>query len=252
MASIAIVLPQSGRVYLVDATPDFPEQLARVAAWMREPTGGVDRDPLDGIILTHAHMGHYLGLAWLGFEAVHARGVPLYVTPSMARFLSHHAPWERLVAAGNVTPVVLELEQPLELGDGVTVIPFTVPHRAEYTDTLGLRIEGAARAYLYVPDTDSWNAWDPPLEARLRGVGVAFLDGTFFSARELPDRDVSRIGHPLVEQTLQWLEELRVPARVYFTHLNHSNPLVVPGSPERRRLEARGFGVLDEGTVWGL
>ncbi|HEX8154507.1 MAG TPA: hypothetical protein VF698_15340 [Thermoanaerobaculia bacterium] len=48
VASLAIVDPQSHELWIVDATPDFPEQ------WQR--AGG---RPLTGILLTHAHIGHY-------------------------------------------------------------------------------------------------------------------------------------------------------------------------------------------------
>ncbi len=253
VASLAIVLPSSRRVYLVDATPDFPEQLAMVGDWALERTGGVDRSPLEGILLTHAHMGHYLGLAWLGFEAVHVRGLPLYVSAAMAEFLETNEPWARLASSGNVTLHVLEMERPLPLAEGVRVIPFLVPHRAEHTDTLGLRIEGPRRTFLYVPDTDGWENWEPPLEQRLAGVDVAFLDGTFYSTDELPDRDARSIGHPPVVQTMGRLDGLGAARpRVYFTHMNHSNPLLEPESPARRELERRGYGVLEEGRRWPL
>ena len=43
--------------------------------------------PLDGIFLTHAHVGHYTGLMYLGKESVAARGVPVYGTRRMGQYL---------------------------------------------------------------------------------------------------------------------------------------------------------------------
>lgn len=253
VASLAVVLPGSGRVYLIDATPDLPEQLAALADVRPGPRGRVDRDPLDGIFLTHAHMGHYLGLAHLGYEVVHAQGLPVWCTPRMAGFLRDNGPWSQLVELGNITPRELDLSGDgrarVELGDGVVAEAVPVPHRDEYTDTVGFRLEGPGRTVLYVPDIDSWEAWGDRMEAVFDGVDVAIVDGTFFSADELPGREASAIGHPMIADSL----ERFAPAveagelTVYFTHLNHSNPALDPVSPERQRLEAAGFAVLAEG-----
>jgi pyrroloquinoline quinone biosynthesis protein B len=40
--------------------------------------------------------------------------------------------------------------------------------------------------------------------------------------------------------------------RVWFTHLNHSNPALDAASPARKAIEARGFQVLAEGEEIGL
>ena len=77
---------------------------------------------------------------------------------------------------------------------------------------------------------------------------VALLDATFYSPDELPDRDVSKIKHPLVTETMDLLAPLVEAGklRVYFTHLNHTNPALEPDGPARKAIEARGFRVLDE------
>ena len=256
VASLAIVLPGRGEVYLVDATPDLPEQLAALDDVRRTPPsrseGRVDRDPVDGIFLTHAHVGHYLGLAYLGYEAIHTRDLPVWATPRMAEFLRTNGPWSQLVTLGNIALRELPPGAEVELGDRVRVRAVPVPHRDEYADTVGFRIEGPSSTVLYVPDTDSWDAWGGRLARELDGVDVALLDGTFYSAAELPGRDVSKIGHPLITDTLERLGG-SVEAgelRVLFTHLNHSNPALGAGTEERLEIEARGFEVLAEG--WEL
>jgi pyrroloquinoline quinone biosynthesis protein B len=254
VAALAVVLPASGRVLLVDATPDVREQLDLVRELRRAPPGRVDRAPVDGVLLTHAHMGHYLGLAFFGFEAVHSRDLQVHATPRMAGFLRANAPWDQLVRLGNVTLVEHPPGAEFPLGDGVTAGVVPVPHRDEYSDTVGYLFSGPRARVLYVPDTDGWERWQPPLVERLQGVEVAILDGTFYSPAELPGRDVAAIGHPLVTRTIDLLQPL-VDAgrlRVYFTHLNHSNPALDPGSPERREIERRGFAVLQEGLEIAL
>ena len=68
VASLGLVDPAAGKRFLIDATPDFADQMERL--------GGLP----DGILLTHAHIGHYLGLAQLGREVLDARRVPVYAT----------------------------------------------------------------------------------------------------------------------------------------------------------------------------
>jgi pyrroloquinoline quinone biosynthesis protein B len=254
VASLAVVLPAERRVYLIDATPDIAVQLEALAPLRPAPAGRVDRSPVDGVLLTHAHVGHYLGLAHFGFEAIHTRALPTWATPRMARFLSTNGPWDQLVRLGNLELRPVEPGSTIQLGDAVAATPIAVPHRDEYSDTVAYLLRGPRRAVLYVPDTDAWRSWQPPLPERLAGVDVALLDGTFYSPEELPGRDVSKIGHPLITETMDLLgEAVRAGGlRVFFTHLNHSNPVLDAGSAARRALEARGFAVLAEGQEFPL
>ena len=249
IASLALVLPSPSRTYLIDATPDIRPQLDRLRA-LRGTTGDrVDRLPVDGVFLTHAHLGHYTGLAFFGYESIHTRGLPVFCTPSMVRYLEANGPWSQLVRLQNVDLFPTEPGRSIDLGANVTVTAIRVPHRDEYADTVGFVFRGPARSAIYVPDTDSWSAWEPALTEVLDGIDVAIIDATFFSASELPGRDVSEIGHPLVTASMDLLEPLVQAGvlEVYFTHLNHSNPAIFADSPERREIERRGFGVLTEG-----
>ena len=266
IASLAVVVPgaadddpAAAEVYLIDATPDVREQLdrlrdVRAAVAGVRPSGRVDRSPVDGVLLTHAHIGHYLGLAFFGFEAVHTRGLPVFCTPAMAAYLRRNGPWSQLVEIGNVEPREVAPGESFELGAGVRATAVAVPHRDELSDTVGFLLQGPRRSLLYVPDTDAWEAWDPPLVERLRGVDVAILDGSFYSTDELPGRAVSSIGHPLVTRSMDLLEPLvrSGAVEVYFTHMNHSNPVLGPASAARREVEERGFHVLAEGQEIAL
>lgn len=254
IASLAIVLPESQEVYLVDATPDLREQLDALADVRQPPPGRVDRSPVSGVLLTHAHMGHYLGLAFFGFEAVHTRSLPVYCTPRMGAFLRENGPWSQLVGLQNIDLQEVPPGGSFELGEGIRVTLIRAPHRDEYSDTVGFLIAGPRKRLFYLPDTDSWETWEPPIPQILDGVDIALLDGTFFSLDELPGRSVATIGHPLITQTLELLEpRVRSGAlEVYFTHLNHSNPALEPGSPARREIETRGFHVLEEGQEFSL
>jgi len=250
VASLALI-DSDRRVFLIDATPDIRRQLDRLRDLEPGP-GRVDRNPLDGVFLTHAHLGHYTGLGFLGFEAIHAQEVPLYATPRMTDFLSSNGPWSQLFDLGNVRPVRLIPGEPLTLGAELSVTAFNVPHRDEFADTVGFLFAGPEQRVFYVPDTDGWQHWDTPFEDWLEqhDVDIAIVDATFFSGDELPGRDISTIGHPLVVDTIERLKT-QVAAgklRVFFTHLNHSNPLLNADGTRRREIEAAGFELLDDGV----
>lgn len=256
VASLAIHFPSSNRVYLVDATPDLPEQIDAIRAFRPHPEGRPDREPLDGVLLTHAHMGHYLGLAHLGFESVNARSVTVWGTSRMLGFLRDNGPWSQLVRLGNLDLMEARPGTAVGLGERVSATPLAVPHRDEFSDTVAWVLRGPNRTVLYVPDTDDWKAWDPSLPEVLERekVDVALLDATFYSGDELPDRDVSKIRHPFVTRSMDLLEPLVESGRlrVLFTHLNHTNPAIDPASPARKAIEARGFEVAEEGMEIGL
>jgi pyrroloquinoline quinone biosynthesis protein B len=238
VASIAVILPDRGEAYLVDATPDIRPQLHALREVGPSATGRADRKPIDGVFISHAHLGHYTGLAFLGFEAIHSREVPVYATHAMAELLRQNAPWNQLVRLKNITLQELGPGAKADLGP-VSVTPQKVPHRDEYADTVGYRLRGPTKTVLYIPDTEPWST---------------ILDGTFFSGDELPGRDLASIGHPLIVDTMDLLEE-RVRAgtlSVYFTHLNHSNPALDPDSEARKTIKARGFHLLEDGQTLAL
>jgi pyrroloquinoline quinone biosynthesis protein B len=250
----ALALVTSDGVRLIDATPDLPAQLHALADVRRPVRGSVDRTPIDGILLTHAHVGHYLGLAWLGFEAIAAEGVPVHASAKMGAFLRGSGPWSQLVAQRDIVLHELAPGVAVKFAD-VDVVPIVVPHRDEFSDTLGFRFVGPRATVLYVPDTEPWSRWpNATIEDELRDVDVALLDGSFYSPGELPGRPVESIGHPLMIDTMDRLAPLvrEGGLRVFFTHMNHSNPALEPDSPERAEIERRGFAVLADGDRFAL
>jgi pyrroloquinoline quinone biosynthesis protein B len=252
VASLAIHIPKTGHVYLVDATPDLPAQIETIHTFRPHPAGKTDRAPVDGVLLTHAHMGHYLGLAHFGFESLSTRDIPTWASPRMAEYLRTNGPWSQLVRLRNIALREIHPGTPFDLEEGISVKPIQVPHRDEYTDTLAFVIRGPRSSVLYVPDTDSWRAWPKPLLEVLRDekVDVALLDGTFYSPDELPDRDISKIKHPLITDSMDLLApRVKAGLRVEFIHLNHSNPALDADATARKAIESRGFRVAAEGEA---
>jgi pyrroloquinoline quinone biosynthesis protein B len=254
VASLAIDFPKSDHTYMIDATPDFGDQIEKVHTFRHHPDGRVDRMPLDGILLTHAHIGHYLGLAFLGFESLNTSNTLTWCSPRMAEFLRTNGPWSQLVKLKNIDIHEFEIGKPFPLEEGVTATAIQVPHRDEFSDTMGFLLKGPRKSLFYVPDTDTWTTWKTPVTEILKDVDYAIVDATFYSPDELPDRDVTKIKHPLITVSMDLLEPLVKKGRlkVYFTHMNHSNPALDAGGPARKAIEARGFRVLDENDEFPL
>jgi pyrroloquinoline quinone biosynthesis protein B len=245
VAALAVVDPAAGDRFLFDATPDLPEQLELLDR--AAPVAG--GHGIAGILLTHAHIGHYLGLAQLGREVMGTWDLPVYAMPRMRQFLRSSGPWDLLVRLRNIEIRDLSAGVELSLTPLVRVTPVLVPHRDEYSETVGFRISGPERTVLYVPDIDKWDRWDIPLRKVLAGVDVAYLDGTFFDAGEVQGRDASEIPHPLIRETIERLNALppEERAKVHFIHMNHTNPALDPGSEARARILEGGFRVAEEG-----
>ena len=245
VSCVAIVDPASGERWMVDATPDFREQL-RALDEIAPPSA---TPGLAGILLTHAHIGHYTGLMHLGREVLGARGVPVYAMPRMREFLSHHGPWDQLVRLGNIELRPLEADQPVKLNEQVTVTPILVPHRDEYSETVGFLIEGPAQSVLYISDIDKWQRWDRSIEEFIARVDVAYLDGTFYAEGEIPGRSMAQVPHPFISESMQRFDALPPAerAKIRFTHLNHTNPALHADSEARRAIERAGYRVAVSG-----
>ena len=241
VSSLGLLDFNTQKKYLFDATPDISKQLHALKKASPIATSSI----VDGIFLTHAHIGHYTGLMYLGKEAVNATEVSVFAMPKMSSFISNNGPWSQLVTNRNIALQPLVANQPISLSPTLQVTPFLVPHRDEYSETVGYLIEGPHKKALFIPDIDKWNRWELNLATELKKVDYAFLDATFYSAKELGNRDMSQIPHPSVLETIQTLKDFSMEerAKVIFTHFNHTNPLLDSTSEATKKVLALGFKI---------
>lgn len=251
VVSLGIVDRTAHRRFLVEATPDLPEELDRLDAFAggARPRG---RNPVDGVLLTHGHVGHYTGLVHFGREVASTKSLPLYGTDRMLAFLRGAGPWSLLFELHQLEGRTLRPDRPTSLTRRLRVTPVVVPHRDEFTDTVGLRFEGPSKKLLFVPDIDKWERWERHIEDEVARVDVALLDATFHSPAELPGRSLDEIPHPMVTETVARLARLAKRKRIVFIHMNHSNPICDSESDEARAVRAAGFEIAKEGDSFGL
>ncbi len=237
---LAIVDNNAGKFWMIDATPRFPEQLN----WLKR------RYPdyrFCGILLTHAHIGHYAGLMYLGREAMSAKALPVYASISMQAYLSNNGPWSALIELNNIELKTLRDNDQLIISKDIVITPVAVEHRSEFSNTYAMLLSGPQRSLFYCPDIDSWQRLN--LSEYLNANDYALLDATFFSDDELPGRNLREIPHPLVTQTLEFIRDQ--PFQTWLIHLNHSNPLWRPGK-ERKLVGKHAVQLPDFGQVWNL
>lgn len=241
-SSAAIVDRDSGRAWLIDASPDLPEQLESVKDAIGTPrTSGI---PLSAILLTHIHMGHYWGLGHLGKEGMMPRGLPVMAPPGAARFLRENRPFRDMVEWGAIDVRTVRPGDDVPLAEGLSVRPERVPHREDFSDTVAWVVEGPRERLLYAPDMDHI---EDGLVDLMTGVDTSFVDGTFFYHDEIPGA-MGRVPHPPVEESMVWLQRaLDAGKRVVYTHFNHTNPLCDPRSPEFQQVVSQGFGIALDG-----
>lgn len=241
-SSIAIINHREKRFWIVDATPAFPSQLEKV----KEIAGDYE---FSGLFITHAHIGHYTGLMFLGKEVMNLHELKVYVSASIGNFLSGNAPWSQLVEQRNIVLLTIEEEQPVQISPEISVTGIFVPHRDEIGDTFSFVIRGMQQSLFYCPDIDKWELWKHDLRTILADIDIALIDGTFYSNNELPKERISKVPHPTIKSSCELLDGLG--EKVTFIHLNHTNPLYRDGK-ERAELLALGFGIGKSGQRWEL
>tara|TARA_B100000683_G_scaffold67707_1_gene66387 strand:+ start:208 stop:1143 length:936 start_codon:yes stop_codon:yes gene_type:complete len=251
VSCLAIVDPQTNQRWILDCTPDFPQQLANLNRLEPHAKG----HPLvDGIFLTHAHIGHYSGMIHLGREVIGARSVPVYTMPRMNKFLKTNGPWNQLVQLHNIELKDMQADSVIRLNDRLEIVPILVPHRDEYSETVGFRIHGPRKSVLFIPDIDKWSKWNLYIEALVEEVERSYIDGTFYSETELPNRSIEEIPHPLIEESIQKFIKMpdKVRDSIHFIHLNHTNQALRKGTEARRYLNSSGMHVAKELDIFKL
>ena len=240
--AVALIDPQAKATYLFEATPHLPRQLYKLEQQAKDFA-------LSGVFLTHAHIGHYAGLMFFGHESMGASNVPVFAMPRMMDYLGTNGPWSQLVAYNNIALRPLAHNRTENLS-GLGVTPFLVPHRDEFSETVGYSIQGPNKTALFIPDINKWSVWERDIAEVIKTVDYALLDATFFGAGELPGRDMSRVPHPLVTETMAALAGLGPEQRkkVWFIHMNHTNPLLDPKSEEAMLVRAAGYNIATEAT----
>jgi pyrroloquinoline quinone biosynthesis protein B len=243
VVSLGLVDIENKQKWLFEATPDIATQLANL-----EQHHLKTNSLINGVFLTHAHIGHYAGLMYFGREALGKKGTPIFAMPKMKTFLTENGPWNQLVALENIVFNNLQNDTTIVLNTKLKVTPFLVPHRDEFSETVGYKIEGKNKTALFIPDINKWGKWNKNIVEEVQKVDYAFLDATFFKEGEI-NRPMSEIPHPFIEETIHLFkdEAIATKNKVIFIHFNHTNPALQRTSKVKTTAEKLGFRFAFEG-----
>jgi pyrroloquinoline quinone biosynthesis protein B len=248
VVSLGLIDQQNKQKWIFEATPDISTQLADL-----EQHHLKNETIIDGVFLTHAHIGHYTGLIYFGREALGKQGTKVYAMPKMKSFLETNGPWSQLVSIKNIDLQPLHNDSTIVLNTQLKVTPFRVPHRDEFSETVGYKIEGTKKTALFIPDIDKWHKWKKSIIEEVKKVDFAFLDASFLKDGEI-NRPMSEIPHPFTSETVDLFKNqtLETKNKVIFIHFNHTNPTLQENSKERKEIEKLGFRFASEGGKYEL
>ena len=246
VSCLALFDPSTNQKWIFDATPDLTEQL--------KAADKLQKGDITAIFLTHAHVGHYTGLMYLGREALNAKEVPVYVMSRMYDFLKTNGPWSQLVSLKNIQLQKLNADSPIILTPKISITPILVPHRDEFSETVAYSIKTENKTALFIPDIDKWQKWDRDIKQIVREFDYLFLDGTFYEENELPGRIMSEVPHPFIRESVDLFNDLSLAEKhkIWFIHFNHTNPLLDKTSNQYKEVKSKGFNVAVDGLKISL
>jgi len=248
VSCLGLVDTNTKQKWLFDATPDISEQIQDLKS-----DGLASDNIIDGVFLTHAHIGHYTGLMYFGFEVLGAKKTPVYAMPRMSTFIETNGPWSQLITLENIEINRMQNDSTIAINTALKVTPFIVPHRDEYSETVGYKIEGEYKSALFIPDIDKWHLWEKDIVEEVKNVDYAFLDASFFQDGELK-RDMGKIPHPFTTETTTLFENesIETKRKIHFIHFNHTNPAILESHPLKDSIQNLGFNFAKQGQRFDL
>jgi pyrroloquinoline quinone biosynthesis protein B len=224
--------------WLINASPDLPRQIESTTRL--QPRRNASRNtPIAGVLLTNADIDHALGLLLLRqqekplivYAAAQTRAALEWIDRVLARFCGIE--WQTIISDF----------QPLN--DSVAFRAIELP----YSVAFQFRDNASSRLALIAPAVSNITR---ELSEASAASDVIFFDGTFWSDRELarvrPNaRSAREMNHlPISDGSLDFLRQSPARRKIY-THINNTNPILMPGSPERVQLEQAGIEVACDG-----
>ncbi len=241
---------------LLNASPDLRAQL--LATRCLQPRRGMRESPIAAVVLTGAEVDQVAGLLTLRER----QAFTVFATAETLAALTAN-PIFGVLAPDLVARQAVERDRPFPLPGGITAELFAVPGKvalylegenpalaAETGANVGVELVCDDRRLVYVPGAATVTA---ALHARLARADVVLFDGTLFADDEMistgtGEKTGRRMGHmPIGGESGTLVALADLPGRRILTHINNTNPILIEGSPERRKVEASGFEVAEDG-----
>ena len=236
--------------YLVNASPDIRAQV--LAASVLAPGPGPRDTPLRGALLTDAELDHTMGLLMLregGGLRVFAPPAVLSALGSVRDTVARYGDWDWSstvdIPGLSVTTFAVSDKKPKYAASCTDAGPWVVAYRIADPATGG--------SLVYAP---CLRMWPDGFDEFVDGASCVLLDGTFYSPAEMAGTGTSTaaqraMGHVPIDGPDGSLARIakHTGIRWCYTHLNNTNPVLDPGSPEYAVVRDAGVEVPLDGTV---
>lgn len=254
MTQSSVAFSSAGQTVILNASPDIRTQLEACGLHPAELRGS----PVRAVVLTNGDVDHVAGLLNL------RESTPFTVHATSETLDILNQPIFRVLNPDHVSRSTIALDQPFQPMPGLTVTPFAVPGKvALYLEegepdttlmgeqTVGLLLEAVGRRVFYIPGCAQVTE---ELLARLQDADLLLFDGTVWANDEMSrtgtgSKTGARMGHlPMSgpDGSIARLAGLTGTRRI-FVHINNTNPVLQPGSPERAEVDAAGWELAHDG-----
>jgi len=224
--------------WLINASPDLPRQIETTTRL--QPRRDASRNtPIAGVLLTNADIDHALGLLLLRqqekplvvYATDETRAALAWLDRTLARFCGIE--WRKISSDFQ------------RLNGSIGFRAIELPHSAAFQ----FLDETSGRLVLVAPAVSQLTR---ELSQASADSDVVLFDGTFWSDHELAAvrpgaRSARGMNHlPISSGSLDFLRQSSARRKIY-THINNTNPILMPGSPERAELEQAGIEAARDG-----
>ncbi|MCV3270726.1 pyrroloquinoline quinone biosynthesis protein PqqB [Roseobacter sinensis] len=256
MTQSSVAVSANGSDWAVlNASPDIRAQVQRVR---QMHPGALRGTPIASVVLTNGDIDHIAGLLTLREKTPFTT----YATASGLEILESNSVFN-VLDAELVARHRIELEAPFEAAPGLRTTAFSVPGKVALflegdtlnleeagEQTVGLILETEAARAIYIPGCAKVPDW---LLERLEGADLLLFDGTVWNNDDMQqtgtgEKTGARMGHLPLNGAEGSLKRLAgVEGRKVYIHINNTNPILQPESPERAEVEARGWEIAYDG-----
>jgi pyrroloquinoline quinone biosynthesis protein B len=224
--------------WLINASPDLPRQIES-ATWLQPRRHGSRNTPIAGVLLTNADIDHALGLLLLRqqdkllvvYATDETRAALAWLDRTVARFCGIE--WRRVTSKFQ------------SLDSGMAFRAIELPGSVAFQ----FRDDTSSRTALFAP---SVGRWTEQLHDAVHTSDLVLFDGTFWSDGELGRvrsgaRRAREMNHlPINDGSFDVLRQSPAHRKIY-THINNTNPILMPGSDERAQVEQAGIEIARDG-----
>jgi len=224
--------------WLINASPDLPRQI-EIAPWLQPRRNASRNTPIAGVLLTNADIDHALGLLLLRqqekplivYATDETRAALAWLDRTLARFCGIE--WQKISSDFQ------------RLNGPIAFRAIQLPHSVafQFLDEASGRLALVAPAVAEVTRELSEASADSE---------VILFDGTFWNDDELAAvrpgaRSAREMNHlPIRSGSLDFLRQSPAGRKIY-THINNTNPILMPGSLERAEVEQAGIEIAHDG-----